>query len=137
MAGRETPFAQLTSATTAAISVALARGAETIVAKGYGYEDLENEVPATAQTVYRLDLVEWQRALNANLLVEADTYERMITPEMLSGGTPLTYGYGLSVSETEGHANISHGGGINGFNTMSNSAFAQPGATLEVRLCAA
>jgi len=64
-----------------------------------------------------LDLVEWQSALSSNRLVDAVTYERMITPEMLADGTPLTYGYGLAVSEIEGHPKIAHGGGINGFNT--------------------
>ncbi len=64
-----------------------------------------------------LDLVEWQWALNSNRLVDAATYERMITPETLADGAPLTYGYGLSLGAIEGHAKISHGGGINGFNT--------------------
>jgi len=39
---------------TAAISVAVALGPEIVVAKGYGYADVENEVAATAHTVYRL-----------------------------------------------------------------------------------
>ena len=42
---------------TAAISIAVARGPGTVIAKGYGYADVENEVPATAHTVYRLGAV--------------------------------------------------------------------------------
>ncbi|HJU69044.1 MAG TPA: serine hydrolase domain-containing protein [Gemmatimonadaceae bacterium] len=38
----------------AAMSVAVVRGRDTVVMKGYGFADLENEVPATAQTVYRI-----------------------------------------------------------------------------------
>jgi CubicO group peptidase (beta-lactamase class C family) len=36
------------------LSVAVLRGGDTIVAKGYGRADLENDLPATAQTVYRI-----------------------------------------------------------------------------------
>jgi len=64
-----------------------------------------------------LDLVGWQRALNSDRLVTAASYERMTTPELLADGTPLTYGFGLSVGGIDGHPKISHGGGINGFNT--------------------
>jgi D-alanyl-D-alanine carboxypeptidase len=38
----------------AAISVAVVRGRDTVVMKGYGFADVENEVPATPQTVYRI-----------------------------------------------------------------------------------
>jgi CubicO group peptidase (beta-lactamase class C family) len=41
----------------AAISVAVVRGRDTLVMKGYGFADVENEVPATAQTVYRIGSV--------------------------------------------------------------------------------
>jgi D-alanyl-D-alanine carboxypeptidase len=36
------------------MSVALVRGSEVLLAKGYGYADLENNVPATEHTVYRI-----------------------------------------------------------------------------------
>jgi CubicO group peptidase (beta-lactamase class C family) len=64
-----------------------------------------------------LDLVTWQRALHSGALLEAATYARMITPETLADGSPLSYGYGLGIGEMEGHAKIMHGGGINGFTT--------------------
>ena len=38
----------------AGMSVAVVRGRDTIVMKGYGFSDLENDVRATAQTVYRI-----------------------------------------------------------------------------------
>ena len=34
------------------MSIAIARGKETIAAKGYGYASLEDSTPASAQTVY-------------------------------------------------------------------------------------
>ncbi|HUR94416.1 MAG TPA: serine hydrolase domain-containing protein [Gemmatimonadales bacterium] len=38
----------------AGMSVALVRGSDVLLAKGYGYADLENSVPATQHTVYRI-----------------------------------------------------------------------------------
>ena len=36
------------------LSIAVVRGADTVLARGWGYADLENRVPATVQTVYRI-----------------------------------------------------------------------------------
>jgi CubicO group peptidase (beta-lactamase class C family) len=36
------------------VSIAVVRGSDTLVMKGWGLADLENDVPATAQTVYRI-----------------------------------------------------------------------------------
>ena len=41
----------------AAFSIAVTRGRDTLVMKGYGMADLENDLPATAQTVYRIGSV--------------------------------------------------------------------------------
>jgi CubicO group peptidase (beta-lactamase class C family) len=41
----------------AAMSIAVVRGRDTIVMKGYGMADVENDVHATAQTVYRIGSV--------------------------------------------------------------------------------
>jgi CubicO group peptidase (beta-lactamase class C family) len=38
----------------AGMSIAVVRGKDTVVMKGYGFADVENDVPATAQTVYRI-----------------------------------------------------------------------------------
>jgi len=39
---------------TAGVSVAVVKNGRTVLAKGYGFADLENDVPATAETVYRI-----------------------------------------------------------------------------------
>lgn len=39
---------------TVSVSIALLRGGDTVVAKGYGFADAERKVPATARTVYRI-----------------------------------------------------------------------------------
>src|SRR4051794_23680278 len=38
----------------AGLAIAVVKGRDTIVMKGYGYADVENDVPATAQTVFRI-----------------------------------------------------------------------------------
>ena len=42
---------------TAGVSVAVVKSGRTVLAKGYGFADLENDVPATAETVYRIGSV--------------------------------------------------------------------------------
>jgi len=39
---------------TVGVSVAVAKNGRTLLAKGYGFADLENDVPAAAETVYRI-----------------------------------------------------------------------------------
>jgi len=46
--------AAVTAHRTPGVSVAIVKKGRTILAKGYGYADLENDVPATAETVYRI-----------------------------------------------------------------------------------
>lgn len=56
----------------AGLSIAVARGPRLILAKGYGYADLENDVPATAETVYRIGSITKQfTAVLIMQLVEA------------------------------------------------------------------
>jgi CubicO group peptidase (beta-lactamase class C family) len=45
------------SGAVAGLSIAVVRGKDTLVMKGYGSADLENELPATARTVYRIGSV--------------------------------------------------------------------------------
>jgi D-alanyl-D-alanine carboxypeptidase len=42
---------------TAGVSVAVVKNGRTVLAKGYGFADLENDVPAAAHTVYRIGSV--------------------------------------------------------------------------------
>jgi len=63
------------------------------------------------------DLVIWQHALVSGRVVRPASYALMSTPETLTDGKPLTYGYGLGVGRLETHRRVSHGGGINGFIT--------------------
>ena len=42
---------------TAGVSVAIVKNGRMVLAKGYGFADLENDVPATAETVYRIGSV--------------------------------------------------------------------------------
>lgn len=46
--------AALRNGPVAGLSVAVVKGRDTLVMKGFGFADLENDVPATAQTVYRI-----------------------------------------------------------------------------------
>ena len=59
----------LTEGPVAAMSVAVVRGKDTVVMKGYGFADVENEVPATAQTVYRIGSITKQYTAAAVLQV--------------------------------------------------------------------
>ncbi len=53
-------------------SIGVKKGGEVIVAKGYGYADLENEVKATEHTVYRIGSITKQfTAASIMKLVEA------------------------------------------------------------------
>src|SRR5262245_50988280 len=46
--------ASLQSGPIAGMSIAVVRGSDMVVAKGYGLADLENRVPATEHSVYRI-----------------------------------------------------------------------------------
>ena len=46
--------AALRNGPVAALSIAVVKGRDTLVMIGYGFADVENEVPATAETVYRI-----------------------------------------------------------------------------------
>lgn len=63
------------------------------------------------------DFLVWQRALHNGRVVSAASYAAMTTPETLTNGIRLTYGFGLQIAQLGAHRVIVHGGGINGFTT--------------------
>jgi CubicO group peptidase (beta-lactamase class C family) len=75
------------------------------------------------------DLLSWSSALRAGRVVSPASYAQMTTSGTLNDGEDIGYGFGLGVGTTEGNARVSHGGGINGFNTML--AY-YPGSDLDV-----
>jgi CubicO group peptidase (beta-lactamase class C family) len=78
------------------------------------------------------DLVKWNAALYGGKVVKPATLNAMMTPGKLNNGQLSStampkrdndrrtreYGYALSISDLEGHAQIGHAGGINGFNSQ-------------------
>jgi len=97
-----------------------------------------------------LDLLLWQKALTGGKAVNPESYAAMTTPADLNDGSTHPYGYGLGMGNLDGHAKVSHGGGINGFLTqlahypedgltiavLANSTSASPGL-LESRIARA
>jgi CubicO group peptidase (beta-lactamase class C family) len=61
------------------------------------------------------DLVAWMKALAHGQIVDEAAWKRMTTPVTLGGGKTYPYGFGLFTGDLGGHAQIGHGGGINGF----------------------
>ncbi len=64
------------------------------------------------------DLLSWTSALRTGGVVSAASYQQMTTPGTLNNGSATSYAFGLQVGELQGHPRVSHGGGINGFNTQ-------------------
>jgi CubicO group peptidase (beta-lactamase class C family) len=71
-------------------------------------------VPWAAGSIYSTtgDLLKWERGLFGGKLINADELKKMTTPGQ--GG----YGFGLFIATEGGVRIISHGGGIEGFNTQ-------------------
>jgi D-alanyl-D-alanine carboxypeptidase len=65
-----------------------------------------------------VDLLSWTSALRSGRVVSAASYEQMTTSATLNSGSDTGYGFGLGMGALVGHPSVSHGGGINGFNTM-------------------
>lgn len=61
------------------------------------------------------ELVEWSRSLHVGEVLPSPEVREMTTPATLARGDTTSYGFGLSVSDLEGHRKVSHGGGIFGF----------------------
>lgn len=66
------------------------------------------------------DLVAWSRALESGKVVSPESYRLMTTPVKTADGKgagAYPYGFGLAMTDFEGHPTVEHGGGINGFVT--------------------
>ena len=64
------------------------------------------------------DLLRWQVALTEGRVIRLESWERMITPEKLSDGQPLDYGFGVSVQQSGNGSALMHEGATAGFNSF-------------------
>jgi D-alanyl-D-alanine carboxypeptidase len=64
------------------------------------------------------DYLSWQHALMGGKIVKPATLALMVGPETLANGTKTGYGMGLAPGTIDTHADIQHGGSINGFSTQ-------------------
>ena len=76
-----------------------------------GYIDMT--IPYSAGALYSTtrDLLKWERGLFGGKVLKAESLKKMTTP------FKDNYGFGLFISNADGHKKIDHGGGIEGFNT--------------------
>lgn len=74
---------------------------------------LDMTIPYAAGSLYSTteDLFAWNEALFADKVISAKSRAAMMTPGKSN------YGYGLVMNQQFNRARVSHGGGINGFNT--------------------
>jgi hypothetical protein len=67
--------------------------------------------------------VAWNATLHrSRLLMSAESYKAMTTPDKLNDGTVVGYAKGLALTPVLGHRSLHHGGGINGW-TSENLYF--------------
>ena len=64
------------------------------------------------------DLLTWQIALTHAKVIPSELWVQMITPDQLSDGRFLDYGFGVSVQETAQGSAIMHEGATAGFNSF-------------------
>ncbi len=77
------------------------------------------------------DLIAWNGALAGGNVVSAASYSQMTTPLKLANGQERPYGFGLGLGEFDGHPQVEHGGGIDGFASML-MYFPKDGVTVAV-----
>ena len=63
------------------------------------------------------DMAKWDKALTDGKLLKKESYTQMWSPTRLKDGKMEKYGFGWSVGDRNGHREIGHGGGIQGFST--------------------
>jgi D-alanyl-D-alanine carboxypeptidase len=66
------------------------------------------------------DYLRWQTMLSRGEIVRPASYRMMSTSDTLTNGKPTNYGFGLFAGHLGTHREITHGGGINGFNTAQS-----------------
>jgi len=96
-------------------------------ASGYALEGgrLENRDPMQPTAVGSAgdlvsttgDLVRWNAALDAQSILEKESYARMWADQPLADGSPSGYGFGWFVSPVRGHRAQEHSGGTAGFSS--------------------
>jgi CubicO group peptidase (beta-lactamase class C family) len=103
-------------------------------ASGYEFPDdklanssyIDMSIPYAAGALYSTveDLYKWDRALYTEKLLPKAARERMFTPFEPSatlsrepGISKANYGYGWMINAYDGHKDIHHSGGVNGFTT--------------------
>lgn len=64
------------------------------------------------------DMLQWQNALNQNLLLKPTTIKKAFTSYKLNNGEVFNYGYGWHLKDINGTPTREHGGSIFGFKTM-------------------
>jgi CubicO group peptidase (beta-lactamase class C family) len=86
----------------ASYAVGVVKDGRIVLARGYGFADLENDVPATAETVYRLGSITKQFTAMAIMLLDEDdklSVDDELTrflPEYPTGGRKITVGHLLN-----------------------------------------
>ncbi len=96
----------------------------------YGYQKKENvyvnkthisfSVPFASGSLMATadDMLQWQNALNQNVLLRAENIKKAFTKYKLNNGDVITYGYGWHIRDIRGIPSREHGGSIFGFKTM-------------------
>jgi CubicO group peptidase (beta-lactamase class C family) len=99
-------------------------------AQGYSYDfamkkhlnaaQISMNVPGGAGALISTagDLLRWQIALTGGRAVSPASYREMVDSAVPTGQGDNRYGFGLGISERDGHQVVSHNGGINGFNSV-------------------
>ncbi|MBV7531722.1 serine hydrolase [Chitinophaga sp. sic0106] len=64
------------------------------------------------------DMLKWQQALNANVLLNKQEQQKAFSTHRLNNGETFTYGYGWHIKNIDGVPDREHGGSIFGFKTM-------------------
>jgi CubicO group peptidase (beta-lactamase class C family) len=91
--------------------------------KEYGYvnkSSISFNIPFASGSLMSTveDMLNWQNALNQNLLVKSATAKKAFVKYALNNGEEFTYGYGWHLKEIAGTPSREHGGSIFGFKSM-------------------